>query len=200
MFAEIAAAKREVMNEIKRALAQLFVYSLTAKGSALGDGDQVESSDDAKAPGAASSESKPQRQPVRIQPFGFRSVQPKGIRGLTLRLGGSNLFFIGIGPTTAYGPQDLGVGDAALHSSGAAELRAKGDDLIANGGTKKVALVGDQVLVGTLAGSTPVGGGAVTFVFTPTNADGTPGTTVSGPTATIAAVIANAAGSPHFKG
>jgi len=114
--AELAAAKRELTNLLKGAIAQLFVYTLTAKASAIGDKDSIEASDDAKAPGAAASEGKPQRSVVCIQPFGFNGVPPRGVRSLTLQLGRSNLLFIGIAPTKAYGPQGLDVGEAAVYA------------------------------------------------------------------------------------
>lgn len=114
-FAELAAAKRELQNAFRAALAQLFVYTLTAKASAIGDNDAIEASDDAKAPGL-DGEAKPQRKVVRIQPFGFNGVPPKGVRSLTLQLGKSNLFFIGIAPTQAYGPQGLNTGEVAMYA------------------------------------------------------------------------------------
>lgn len=116
VLAEIARAKEELKLWMRRALAQTFIYTLTAKGSALGDQDAVESSDEGRDPGSPATEKKSQRGVVRIQPFGFRGVPPAKLRGLTLRLGMSNLFFIGIGPTTAYGPQGLDVGEVAVYA------------------------------------------------------------------------------------
>lgn len=95
-------------------------------------------------------------------------------------------------------------GESRLYGakSQAANVRARADgsveinsdtgaskDVRLNGGTKRVARETDAVRVGTLAGT--VAGGVVTFTFTPTNADGTPGVSVVGPTVTIAGVIAN---------
>lgn len=203
-LAEIARAKEELKTWVARVLAQTFIYTLTAASSALGDKDAVESSDEGRDPGSPASEKKSQRSVVRIQPFGLRSVQPTKLRGLTLRLGMSNLFFIGIGPTKAYGPQNMNVGETALFSSGNAQVLCDKDgNVIVNNGTLKVARVSDGVVVGTLSATVMVAGSPVAaqFIFTPTNADGTPGTpSAPGPTATLAAYIANAGGAAKFKG
>lgn len=58
---------------------------------------------------------------------------------------------------------------------------------------KSVARVDDEVLVGTLSGTAPPGGGPVAFIFTP--AGGAPGG--AGPTATITAKVG--AGAPKVK-
>lgn len=114
--AEIAAAKRELKTLLARGLAQAFLWTLTAKASAIGDDDAVESGDDGVDPGAPPNEQKGQRKVIRVQPWGFNGAPPKKLRSLSLRLGSSNLFWIGIGPTQAYGPQNLNPGETAIYA------------------------------------------------------------------------------------
>lgn len=86
-----------------------------------------------------------------------------------------------------------------LESADAAvEINASGD-VVLQDGTLKAARVTDPVRVGTLAGTTAVGGGPVTFTFIPFNADGVPQTPVVGPTITVAGVISNAGGASRVK-
>lgn len=152
----------KIREEVARWIAQIFVYTLTAKGSATGDSDEVEGVDGARDPGAPANAKKTQRRVVRIQPFGFNSVPPTKLRSLSLKLGASNIFFIGIGPQKAYGPTDLEEGEVALYSK-VANVRVKltkdGDvlinaegtrDIILNGGTKKVARIDDTAKADTL--------------------------------------------------
>ena len=102
-----------IVSTIQRWIAQIFVYTLTAKASAIGDDDAVESADGASDNAGGS---KTQRATVRIQPFGFNSLPPNGLRGLSLRLGMSNIFFIGIGPQKSYGPTNMEQGETALYA------------------------------------------------------------------------------------
>lgn len=75
---------------------------------------------------------------------------------------------------------------------------AGAEDIVLNAGTLRVARVTDRVVVGTLSGV--AGPYPVQFVFTPQNADGTPGApTPLGATVTLAARIATADGAPHVK-
>jgi phage gp45-like len=89
---------------------------------------------------------------------------------------------------------------AYFTKDGDLKLDAKQDrDIILNDGTKKVALVEDEVVIGTLAGSTSFG--SVNFVFTPANADGTPGIPgAPGATVTLTAKIKSTGGAPNVKG
>lgn len=90
-----------------------------------------------------------------------------------------------------------------LESTGAAvEILAKNGtaDVVLNNGTKRVARVTDRVVVGTLSGV--AGPYPVQFIFTPTNADGTPGApTPLGATVTLGAFVADQAGNgaEHVK-
>lgn len=92
-------------------LYNMFVWTLTAKSSADGNGDAIEGAD-----GSDGESQKSQRKVARIQPFGFNSLPPKGLRSLSLRLGSSNIFFIGIGPQKKYGPTDLEEGESAVYA------------------------------------------------------------------------------------
>lgn len=66
-------------------------------------------------------------------------------------------------------------------------------DVVVNGGTLKVARDTDPVVIGTLSGVAPGGGGAVIFTFTP--AGGAP---AAGATATLSGQISD--GATRFKG
>jgi hypothetical protein len=84
-------------------------------------------------------------------------------------------------------------------SSDAVEIQAgAGKDIALNGGSMKAARVTDPVRIGTLSGAN--GSGPVSFIFTPFDADGVPGTPTE-PTATITIVgiISNSGGAPHVK-
>lgn len=200
---ELRALTAEVRSIVSEKLpALLFGWTLTSKSSAMGAADEVQTADD--------DTNKGQRPVRRIEPFGLRSRTPSKMRALWLRLGASNVVFLGIAPSQGYGPSDLEDGEVAIYNVSKALQRFwktgkitidadSGQDIVLNGGTKKVARVTDPVRIGTLAGSTPVGGGAVTFVFTPVDADGTPGTPVTSVTANIAGIISNAGGAPNVK-
>lgn len=74
-------------------------------------------------------------------------------------------------------------------------------DVVLNKGTLRVARVTDRVVIGTLSGV--AGPYPVSFVFTPQNADGTPGTPAPlGPTVTLGAFVADLPGNGalHVKG
>lgn len=99
-------------------------------------------------------------------------------------------------------------GVAAASATAVVRIRANGDvevtaasgrDVIVNGGTLKVARVTDPVNVGTITAT--CGGVPVTFIVTPIDASGAPGTpSTPGPTATLSGVIASSGGAAHFKG
>lgn len=151
----------KVRTEVARWIAQIFIYTLTAKSTATGAGDALEGVDGSRDPDAPANAKKSQRSGVRIQPFGFISVPPTKLRALGLRLGASNIFFIGIAPQKAYGPTDLEEGESAvyakegqtvlLNKDGDVAIDAKATrDVILNGGTKKVARVDDTAKADTL--------------------------------------------------
>lgn len=220
--AELAAAKREMKTLLARGLGQIFLWTLTAKSSSLGDNDAVQSGDDGVDPGAPANEQKGQRKVIRVQSWGFNGAPPTNLRSLTLRLGSSNLFWIGIGPTQAYGPQDLDVGETAVYAISKALIRlwkagklslnsdtGQGADVVVNGGTAKVGRVGDTVDAGSIstvivvaaptvtvtANWIPPGGGTPMQLFTfSATGTGTAGTTVVPLTGKISS------GADHFKG
>lgn len=73
---------------------------------------------------------------------------------------------------------------------------ASGQNVVVNSGTRKVARVADGVNVGSLTGQ--AGPYPVVFTFIASDANGTPGTPSAGNSVTLAGVVANAGGSPHF--
>jgi len=156
IYRRIAAAERKFRDVIDRAIAGIFVYTNTTSSSNIGDSDAVESSDDGVDPETLQ---KGQRPATRVLPYGFSSRQPKGLRGLGLRLGSSNLLFIGIAPTEKMGPQDLNIGDASVWSSGGSTVRVNAD------GSVHVADKGGATLVMDGSGNitaTAAAGGTVT--------------------------------------
>jgi phage gp45-like len=110
---ELAELRGHIADMVTQKLASLFGYTLTSNISALGDSDQVESADDAVDPDTMQ---KSQRPATRIQPFGFISRAPTGLRAMWLALGSSNVFFMGIGPQQKYGPQNLNDGETAVYA------------------------------------------------------------------------------------
>lgn len=117
----------DILAKVQRWIAQIFIYTLVSKSSAQGDNDAIESADGAVDPGAPANAPKTQRRVVRIQPFGFNSLAPTKLRGLSLRLGMSNIFFVGIGPQKAYGPVDLVEGETAVYAKSGQTLKLDKD-------------------------------------------------------------------------
>jgi phage gp45-like len=136
----MAALERRVMRAVEQLPFRMIGWTLSAKSSAVGDDDEVETGDGDDS----------QRPVRRIEPFGVRSRPPSKVRTLQLRLGSSTTLFLGVASTNGYGPTDLDDGDTALYNAHAAEVRCKGDDVVVNGGTKKVARVDDTAKAGTL--------------------------------------------------
>lgn len=91
-----------------------------------------------------------------------------------------------------------------IRASGDIELTPKaGRDVVVNGGSLKVARETDPVTIGTLTATAPPMGGAVMFVFTPMNADGSPGAPTPPPgvpALTLTGAISRAGCALHFKG
>jgi phage gp45-like len=112
-FGDLDRVRRGLERLVGQSIAQIFGYTRIANASALGDSDAVEKEDDAADPDGQ----KGQRPVVRLHPFGFISRPPKGLRGLWLRIGSSNVAFIGIMPQQSYGPQNLNVGETAVFGS-----------------------------------------------------------------------------------
>ncbi len=153
--AEIAALRRAIVTIIDRRINGLFGWTLTSNASAMGDSDQVQTGDEPV-------DGKQTQRPVRrIEQFGLRSRPPAKIRSLWLRLGSSNVLFLGIAPTKGYGPTDLADGETAVYSKAVEKgmhldtdgnnniNAASSKDVVVNGGTKKVARVDDLVIAGT---------------------------------------------------
>lgn len=140
---EIERGLARILSKVEQALGRVFIYTRTANSTSLGDGDAVETSDLGADPGK---QTKGQRPAVRITPFGFNSRQPKGLRGLTLRLGSSNAFFIGIGPQQAYGRGDLAVGETLIYNGPGCQvyLDQNGNVIITPTGSGTVQIAGNS--------------------------------------------------------
>lgn len=212
---ELAAAKRELKALLATGLRQIFLWTLTAKSSPLGNDDTVQSGDAGVDPGAADNEQKGQRKVIRVQPWGFNGAPPQNLRSLTLRLGSSNLFWVGIGPTQAYGPQDLDVGETAVYAISKAIMRlwkagklsldsdtGQGADVVVNGGTAKVSRVGDTVDCGWLVFTPNVPpGGAASLAFLPPDTIPTPTPALFPPPLVLLPLTGKiSSGADHFKG
>lgn len=102
----IAALRTELKNLFEQQISGLFGWTLTSHTTAMGDGDQVQTSD----------ENKSQRPARRIEQWGVRGVPPRKLRTLWVRLGTSNVLYIGVAPTSRYGPTDLAAGETAVYS------------------------------------------------------------------------------------
>ena len=144
--AEVAALRAELAALKAQAVAPQ--WTLTSRSSAMGAADQVQTADDDKNRG--------QRPVSRLEPFGLRYRAPSKLRSFSLRIGTSNVVFIGIQPSKGYGPTDVDDGEVALYNitkaivrlwkSGKVTLDAdSGQDVVVNGGTAKVARVGDTL-------------------------------------------------------
>lgn len=105
----IADARGWARSYVDQKISMLFGWTLTAVSSAMGDGDAVETADGEKA----------QRPVRRLEPWGLRGRPPKGLRSLWLRLGSSNVVFIGIAPSKGYGRVDLAEGATSLYCKAA---------------------------------------------------------------------------------
>jgi phage gp45-like len=90
------------------------------------------------------------------------SRPPARLRSLWLRLGSSNVVFIGIAPTQGYGPQDLDVGETAIYNAAKTLVRlwkngkltldsdaSQSADVVVNGGTQPVARKTDKTIADT---------------------------------------------------
>lgn len=207
--AGIAALREQTKRWISDAVAGLLVYTLTGQTSSLGDQDFVERSDGTDP----DTKQKTQRPVTRQEPWGHRGRPPKGVRALCLKFGSSNVVFIGVAPTQAYGPQDLDVGEVAVYNVSKALIRLwkdghltvdadTGKDVVVNGGSAKVGRVGDTVDIGTFAfTSTPAAGPGVsggTAVLTWTPPGGGSPVTIPPSGSDLTGKISS--GAPNFKG
>jgi len=139
---EIAKLRREVTTQIDNTVARLFGWTLTSSSSSMGDKDSVQTGDE------PDSEGKQGQRPVRrIEPWGLRTRPPAKVRSLWLRLGSSNVVFLGIAPTTAYGPDSIEEGETAMYcSAGGTEVRLDkdGNVKITSASGKLVTVNGDD--------------------------------------------------------
>jgi len=101
----LAQLRRDLRVYTEEKVFSLFGWTLTARSSELGDKDAVQTADGEST----------QRPARRIEPFGFRSRPPNGMRCLTIKIGTSNVIMIGIGSTAKYGPQDLEDGEVSMY-------------------------------------------------------------------------------------
>ena len=147
MMGELATLRRDLINAIDQRIGMLFGWTLTATSSAMGDADQVQGDD----------ENQVQRPVRRLEQWGVRGRPPSKVRSFWIRIGASNIIFLGIAPTKSYGPSDIGEGETSLYcAAGGTRVyldkdgnikidAASGKDVIVNGGSAKVARVGDLV-------------------------------------------------------
>jgi hypothetical protein len=187
--AAIAEARRALREYVDQKIIGLFGFTLTTNTSAIGDEDQLAMADD--------DGNKGQRPARRIEPWGYRSRPPDKVRALWLRLGSSNVLFLGVASDKGYGDSDLDAGESELYCSksgtrirlgtdGAIHIdAASGADVIVNGSNLKVARDTDPVDLGTFihqpasgTGVTPCqlswvppGGGTPTVIGSPIGSD-----------------------------
>lgn len=155
-FGEMFAELREYVNlKVSAATARLFHFTYYTANSANGTEDQVVCDNQEESAGSYLVR--------RMQHFGFRSRPPKGVA--VIRLGNheaaSNSVVIAE-ESERYGPSDLADGEVAIYNkTTGTEIRIDADgnitidagsgaDVIVNGGTAKVARVGDTLTTSAL--------------------------------------------------
>lgn len=185
---ELREFRKRIMQDLSTLRTSLFGFTMTSRSSALGNEDAVETGDGEKT----------QINVQRIEPFGLRYRAPGKVRSLHLKLGSSNVFFIGVASNSAYGPQDLEDGEIALYNAFDAcnVVLNKNREVVVNEGTKPVARKDDPLDVGTM-GPDLAGPFLVTKTYIPTTASG-PGTPQTGSTISVTGIIAD--GAARFKG
>lgn len=124
---------------IETAVTRIFQVTQFAKSSEIGEDDAVESADE-NAPGE---NQRGQRPTVRSTPWGVAGRPTNKVRSVCLRLGASNLLFVGILPTEGYGPQNLKDGETAIWSAAV----ERGMHLTEDGDNKLGAASGQTVQV-----------------------------------------------------
>jgi hypothetical protein len=156
----ISGLRRELRNYVDAALARMFVWTLTANTSALGNEDHVAQGDNDDNP-------TPGQRPVRrVEPFGMRSRPPAKQRSLSLRLGSSTVLYLGVASDGGYGPKDLADGEVVLYSknvpqgvrlmdNGDVALTSKAGQVVSANGTTVGALMttGFMTALGTFLSS-----------------------------------------------
>lgn len=144
MKLSLQSLRRELRKYVDDSIARLFSFTLVGNTSALGDADEVLTTDQPPA-----GEKDPLQKPTRrIEPWGVRGRPvAKKVRSLSLRLGSSNILTIGYSSDGGYGPTDLAPGETALFSEEVEKgvhLTSDGDTKIASKDTKLVTLNGDD--------------------------------------------------------
>lgn len=145
LASELKNLRGWLKSYIDQRINMVFGWTLTANSSPLGDQDQVATSDD-------SGEQRPAR---RIEPWGHKGRPPSKVRSFWCRLGSSNIFFIGVAPSSGYGPTDLEVGETSLYCvAGGTEIRLDkdGNVRIVAADAKKV-----QIVATAITGSVELG-------------------------------------------
>lgn len=206
---ELEKTREHILRVVTQKFAIQFGWTKVGSTSAMGDKDQVQTADGQKG----------QRPARRLEQWGLRTRAPsKGVRTFWIRIGSSNVIYLGIAPTKGYGPGNLDEGEVALYcmadgtivrltKAGKVAINsASGQDTVVNDGTLKVARDTDPTASGTIACAVvgPVTGvSTATFTYTPPG--GSPQTLATlsftgsgtGGTANITGRITN--GAPRFK-
>ena len=156
IFSSLRELREWVDAKIANRLASIVWYAPVAKSSADGSSDAVEGHQidvDEPPDGVARDYQVPAR---RVEPFGLRSVPPTGVFGAVIRAmgGAANGILVGIS-SNRYGPSALVAGEVELYCKATGTSikldengkitidAASGQDIVINGGSAKVARVGD---------------------------------------------------------
>lgn len=137
VLGEIQKLRRELTAYVDKHFGFQFGWTKSAKSSALGDKDAVETAD-------GTNKARPVR---RVEPFGHRGRAPGGVRTFWVRLGSSNLVFLGIASSSKHGPDDLEEGEVAIYSDQiekALHCTKDGDNKIASKTGRTVQINGDS--------------------------------------------------------
>lgn len=149
--AEVRALRAE-LNALRETMVAP-QWTLTSKSSAMGAADEVQTADDDSNRG--------QRPVSRTEPFGLRNRPPAKLRSFSMRIGTSNVVFLGIQPSKGYGPSGLDDGEVSLYCSASGTRvyldkngvihidAASGQDVIVNGGSLNVARKTDKTVADT---------------------------------------------------
>lgn len=137
-YADIERVRQGIMRELEQRFLGFAGWTLTAKTSSMGDTDAVQ---------VADGDSQKRQRPVgRLEQWGLRSLPVAKVRSLWLRIGTSNVIFIGILPTKGYGPTDLNPGEVCLYSEQVERgvyLTQDGDNVLAAKSGRTVQVAGD---------------------------------------------------------
>lgn len=199
--AAIRELRSWVETYVQTRLGALVEFTRLAASTATGEEDSVE---------VGGGDQRMQRPVRRIEPWGLRGRPPAGVWAAVIKAiaGASNGLMVGIS-TTRHGPADLETGETELYCSASGTRvyldkdgvvhidAASGQDIIFNGGTLRVAREHDALDVGTLVAT--AGPYPVVFTYVPGAYPGA-GTPQSGPSISLAGIVADGTGAPHTKG